>query len=75
MVCTETLCACLEAWCVCLHPPTKDCPCVPPATGTHGDGFGCTTCPAGQFSNIGGSCEPCPKGTYSSAGEWVQPRD
>ena len=37
--------------------------------GTTGDGFGCSTCPAGQFSLIGGACEECPAGTYSNAGE------
>ena len=37
--------------------------------GTHGEGFGCTTCPAGSFSKIGEDCQLCPAGTYSNAGE------
>jgi hypothetical protein len=39
--------------------------------GTSGEGYGCTSCPAGQFSLIGGSCEDCPEGTYSNAGERI----
>ena len=38
-------------------------------SGTHGDGYGCTTCPAGTVSQIGQECEPCPAGTYANAGE------
>lgn len=41
--------------------------------GTHGDGFGCSTCPAGSFSQIGEDCKPCPAGTYSNAGEQAAP--
>ncbi|KAL4452638.1 hypothetical protein ABPG75_008300 [Micractinium tetrahymenae] len=29
-------------------------------SGTAGDGYGCTTCPAGQFSTIGGDCQDWP---------------
>ena len=39
--------------------------------GTAGEGFGCTTCPAGTYSGIGGDCNPCPAGTYSNAGSSV----
>lgn len=33
--------------------------------------YGCTTCPAGYSSTIGGSCTVCPPGTYSNAGGWA----
>ena len=37
--------------------------------GTAGDGFGCTSCQAGEYSTIGNDCAKCPIGTYSNAGE------
>ena len=36
--------------------------------GTAGDGFGCTSCKAGQYSIVGEGCQQCPPGTYSNAG-------
>ncbi|KAL4447454.1 hypothetical protein ABPG75_004673 [Micractinium tetrahymenae] len=39
--------------------------------GTAGDGYGCTTCEAGQYSVVGGYCEDCPPGTSSNAGSSV----
>ncbi|PSC74950.1 von Willebrand factor type EGF andpentraxin domain-containing 1 Flags: Precursor [Micractinium conductrix] len=39
--------------------------------GTYGDGNGCSTCPAGQKSLIGGGCTDCDVGTYSNAGSSV----
>ena len=39
--------------------------------GTAGVGFGCTTCPAGTYSMVGGACNDCPAGTYSNAGSSV----
>ncbi|PSC75222.1 serine threonine [Micractinium conductrix] len=39
--------------------------------GTAGDGFGCTSCQAGEYSTIGNDCAKCPIGTYSNAGSSV----
>ncbi|PSC75061.1 peptidyl-prolyl cis-trans cyclophilin-type [Micractinium conductrix] len=37
--------------------------------GTSGQGYGCTTCPAGTYSVWGdGDCKDCPAGSYSNAG-------
>ena len=42
------------------------------ASGTSGDGYGCTSCDAGTAATVGAtSCSNCDAGSYAQGGEWA----
>ena len=42
------------------------------ASGTSGDGYGCTSCDAGTAAAVGAtSCSNCVAGSYAQGGEWT----